>query len=36
MPKVGFEQTNEKPNKIKELQTIKNTNRRSTKILQQN
>ena len=33
MPKGGiFEQTNEKPNKLKWLQTIKNTNGHSTKI----
>ena len=34
-PKVGFfEQQNEKPNKIKELQTVKNTKERSTEIWQ--
>ena len=33
--KVGFfEQQNEKPNKIKELQTVKNTKERSTEIWQ--
>ena len=32
MPKVGFEQSNEKPNKLRGLQTIKNTNGHSTKI----
>ena len=32
MPKVGFEQLNEKPNKLMKLWTIKNTNGQSTKI----
>ena len=33
MPKVGFKQLDEKTNKLIWLQTIKNTNRHSTKIL---
>ena len=33
-PKWDFEQTNQKPNKIMELQMIKNSNRRSTKTWQ--
>ena len=33
-PKVDFEQTKEKPNKIMELQTVKNTKERSTEIWQ--